>query len=400
MLVDSTPKHTILVVDDEEAILTAVERLLRREYQVLTASSVDAAFKLLRQQPVHLVMSDLRMPDMSGVEFLTFVKEGYPHCVRILFTGYTDTNSAIEAINSGNVYCYIPKPWDPEELRLLVAQAAERYELGRERRILMTQLRETNEVLEKRNRELEAANSKLRDLDRLKTVFMELTSHELNTPIAILQGYTFLLAREVGDKHPRHIEAMRQSVARLQNITQKMFAALEGNRVEAELESATARVADLLDGVRGTVVPFLTKRGQTLVIDCPPDLEMEIDGAKISDAVLHLVINAIKFSQNGQTVTVTVEIAADSGEVLIKVADRGDGISDDDLLGIFDPFFGTFASQHHSSGEFGYQKRGIGLGLAIVRNFAELHGGTVDVSTALGEGSTFTIRLPRRLRLA
>ncbi len=399
MLVDSTPKHTILVVDDEEAILTAVERLLRRSYRVLTASSVDAAFALLRAEPVHLVMSDLRMPDMSGVEFLTFVKEGYPHCVRILFTGYTDTNSAIDAINSGSVYCYIPKPWDPEELRLLIAQAAERYELGRERRMLLLQLRETNEVLERRNLELEAANSKLRDLDRLKTVFMELTSHELNTPIAILQGHTFLLGRELGEQHPRHIEALRQSTARLQNITQKMFAALEGNKVEATLELAPARVVDLLEGVRATVVPFLVKRDQTLEIDCPSDLEMDVDAAKITDAVLHLVINAIKFSADGQTVRVSAAVAQ-TGEVHLRVADDGIGISDDDLLGIFDPFFGTFANQHHSSGDFGYQKRGIGLGLAIVRNFAELHGGSVDVETKLNAGSTFTIRLPRRLRSA
>jgi signal transduction histidine kinase len=397
MLVDSTPRHTILVVDDEEAILTAVQRLLRRDYHVLTASSVDTAFALLRAQPVHLVMSDLRMPDMSGVEFLTFVKEGYPNCVRILFTGYTDTNSAIDAINSGSVYCYIPKPWDPDELRLLIAQAAERYELGRERRMLLSQLRETNEVLERRNVELEAANSKLRDLDRLKTVFMELTSHELNTPIAILQGYTFLLGRELGEQHPRHIQALRQSTARLQNITQKMFAALEGNRVEATLELAPTSLREVLEGVRTTVVPFLVKRNQTLEIECAAEMEVELDAAKISDAVLHLVINAIKFSADGQVVRVGCEVA-ETGEVLIHVADDGIGISDDDLLGIFDPFFGTFDSQHHSSGDFGYQKRGIGLGLAIVRNFAELHGGTVEVETKLGEGSTFTIRLPRRLR--
>lgn len=397
MQVDSTTRHTILVVDDEEAILTAVERLLRREYDVLTASSVDQAFALLRAQPVHIVMSDLRMPDMSGVEFLTFVKEGYPNCVRILFTGYTDTNSAIEAINSGSVYCYIPKPWDPEELRLLVAQAAERYELGRERRMLLSQLRETNEVLEKRNVELEAANSKLRDLDRLKSVFMEIVSHELNTPIAILQGYTFLLGRELGEQHPRHIEALRQSTGRLQSITQKMLAALEGNRVEADLEVAPTNIHQLFEGVRDTVAPFLGKRDQQLDIDCARDFTLELDGDKISDAVLHLVINAIKFSPDGATVRLHAQRDPDTGEHLLQVIDHGVGINDDDLTGIFDPFFGTFASQHHSSGDFGFQKRGIGLGLAIVRNFAELHGGRVEVETELGAGSTFTIRLPRRL---
>ena len=389
--------HTILVVDDEAAILRAIARLLRREYNVLTASNVERAVELLRLNQVHLVMSDQRMPSVSGVEFLTYVKEHFPHCVRILFTEYTETQSAIDAVNSGSVYCYIPKPWDPEELRLLIAQACERYELARERRLLLAQLQETNEILERRNSELESVNAKLKDMDRLKTVFMEVISHELNTPIAIIQGYAALMSRGQGDAAPtRDIQAIQKSATRIENITTKIFKVLESNDPAVRLETNDVALSELLEPVRSTVGPFLRQRSQVLNVKCPADLRAELDVEKIQDALINLLMNAIKFSSNNSTIHLTVRPESDG--VLIEIADQGIGIATEDISEIFHPFFGTFDSIHHSSGIFEFGKRGIGLGLAIVKNFVELHGGKVDVASKSGEGSTFWIWLPRRRR--
>jgi signal transduction histidine kinase len=104
-------------------------------------------------------------------------------------------------------------------------------------------------------------------------------------------------------------------------------------------------------------------------------------------------MNAIKFSRDEQTIDLTVR-PADDGRIDIQVRDRGVGISDEDVSQIFDAFFSTFDSKHHSSGSFEFGKRGIGLGLPVARKFAQMHGGDIDVETEEGQGSTFTVHLP------
>ena len=395
-------RHTLLVLDDEIPILNAIRRLLRDDYEVLTTTSVDEAFQHLETRPVHLVMSDQRMPEMSGVEFLTFVKECYPDCVRILFTGYTDTQSAIEAINSGKVYCYIPKPWDPEELKLMLSQAAGRYDLAQERGRLMAKLRDANEALEERNRELEIANKKLQELDHLKNVFMEVVSHELNTPISIIQGYAFLLKREMKPRASattRHaVEGIKSSTLRLENITNKIFKVLHSQTPHVVVRPSHLRIEDLLSRVEEVVSPFLSKRRQTLRIEVDEALSATFDAQMITDALVNLVMNAIKFSPDGRTIT--LRATSDASSTHIRVIDQGVGIWPRDLPRIFQTFFGTFDSKHHSSGDFEFEKRGIGLGLSIVKKFVQLHGGQVSVVTERGVGSTFTLHLPSHTRRA
>ncbi len=397
-----TRRHTLLVVDDEEPILTSIKRLMQPQYEVLTTSSIDEAFQILESQAVHLVMSDQRMPEMSGVEFLTFVKECYPDCVRILFTSYTDLHSAVDAINSGKVYGYVPKPWDPEELKLMLSQASGHYELAMERQRLMQQLRQTNAALEDRNEELEVANEKLKELDRLKDVFMEVVSHELNTPISIIQGYTFLLRREMP---PRPAPAFKLALAgiqssthRLENITHKIFKVLESQAPpQALMRPTITPIEALFECVKEAVSPFIKKRRQKLRVDCPEGLLAFVDAQLIVDALVNLVMNAIKFSPDGRTIT--LKAVPSPACLRLMVIDEGIGVRPQDLPRIFQTFFGTFDSKHHSSGDFEFEKRGIGLGLSIVKKFARLHGGAVSVVTELGRGSTFTLHLPPKLPL-
>jgi signal transduction histidine kinase len=394
---EETPqKHTILVVDDEASILRSVHRLLRRQYNILTTTSVQEAFDLLEKHPIHLVMSDQRMPTMTGVEFLTFVKECYPECVRILFTGYTDTQSAIEAINSGQVYCYISKPWDPDNLRLMIAQATERYELLRERRHLLEQLQQANESLEKRNRELERANHRLKDLDRLKNVFMELVSHELNTPTAVIQGYSDYLGRELtpqqGSPVARALGAISNHTKRLRSITGRIFKVIESNRPNVEPQREQIAVMEMLDQLRDDVDPFLRKRQQHLHIECSASLEAYIDSSKICDALLQLTMNAIKFSPDGESIYLRAWQQQD--KLHLQVEDHGIGVRAEDQKQIFEPFFSTFDNANHSSGDYQFSKRGIGLGLTIVRRFAEMHHGQVSFRPSEPRGATFTIILP------
>ncbi len=148
---------TLLCVDDEPNILSALRRLFRPSgYRVLVAEGGAQGLEILRKEPVDLVISDMRMPHMDGAQFLSAVKQEWPDAVRILLTGYADIGSTIEAINQGEIYRYITKPWTDEDMVLTVRQALERRALKREKERLEALTSEQNEALRELNETLEA----------------------------------------------------------------------------------------------------------------------------------------------------------------------------------------------------------------------------------------------------
>jgi len=147
---------TILIVDDETNVIASLRRLLRHEpYRILTASEAGTALETIRKESVQLVMCDQRMPGMSGTELMQRVKLSRPEVVRIIFTGYLDMNAAVDAINKGEVFRFVTKPWNDEELRLVIRQALEHHRLLRQNRELLKQVNEQNRELRQLNRELE-----------------------------------------------------------------------------------------------------------------------------------------------------------------------------------------------------------------------------------------------------
>ncbi len=151
------PVYTILCVDDEVNILATLRRLLkRRGYEVLTAESGAAGLQILQETPVHLVISDMRMPEMDGAAFLHTVRQQWPDTVRLLLTGFADIPSIINAINNGEIYRYITKPWDEAELLLTVRRALERIALEQDKRRLQLQVQQQNETLQLLNSALES----------------------------------------------------------------------------------------------------------------------------------------------------------------------------------------------------------------------------------------------------
>ncbi len=121
-------KYTLLIVDDEPDVCDSVHDLLRREFRVLKAHSGAEGYRMMQEEEVHIIMTDQRMPQVSGVELLTRIKAKNPQAVRMLFTGFADLESIIAAINQGHVYQFLKKPWQPEELLDAVRQAATEYE--------------------------------------------------------------------------------------------------------------------------------------------------------------------------------------------------------------------------------------------------------------------------------
>ena len=147
---------TILCVDDEPNILTALRRLFRPQgYKVLTAESGSEGLQLLANEAVNLIISDMRMPHMNGAEFLERVMEHWPHTVRILLTGYADLQSTVAAVNRGNIYRYVSKPWEDSDLKLAVRHGLERQFLERDRQRLLDLTKQQNEELKKLNADLE-----------------------------------------------------------------------------------------------------------------------------------------------------------------------------------------------------------------------------------------------------
>jgi len=149
---DSKERKNLLVVDDEAEITKALRRLFRKKYRVLTAQSGAEGLELLQKHTIPVIISDQRMPGLTGSEFFAQAERTHPDSTRLLVTGFADINAVIDAINNGRIYRYITKPWDPEELQGIVAQAYERYELILSNRRLLRELQEANAVLETRVR--------------------------------------------------------------------------------------------------------------------------------------------------------------------------------------------------------------------------------------------------------
>jgi DNA-binding NtrC family response regulator len=136
-----TTRHSILLVDDEPEILFSLRGLLRKDFEVHTAESGAEAIEILKRQPIHIIMTDQRMPGMTGMQLLHRVQGEHPQAIRIVFTGYADIKAVIDAVNQGHIYRYVTKPWDPDELLGVLRQACAAYDHLIERQRLLTEMR-------------------------------------------------------------------------------------------------------------------------------------------------------------------------------------------------------------------------------------------------------------------
>jgi len=148
-------KLTLLLLDDEQDIINSLKRVLRKDYDIVTFTDGPLALEYLENNHIDIIISDMRMPVMDGAEFFTLSRENQPHAIRILLTGYSDIDTTIKAINDGGIYTYIGKPWENQELKLLLDKASEHYLLKKETRELNKKLSDANEQLAKFNHSLE-----------------------------------------------------------------------------------------------------------------------------------------------------------------------------------------------------------------------------------------------------
>ncbi|MCE5276498.1 MAG: ATP-binding protein [Planctomycetaceae bacterium] len=256
---------------------------------------------------------------------------------------------------------------------------------------------EINDLVDDFNRmvqHVQESHQALREANEMKTNFIRIAGHELRTPVSYMIGLDRLLQ---DSNDPQRIKEALHAIAnrarRLNETIRSIFKIMPGQRYSEGVHYSDVDVRDLIEQARAESQPFIEQRGQTLEIKVGDDVSVvQADRDKLHDVLENLVMNAIKFTPDGGAVRVSAGMQL-GGYLSIKVTDQGPGIAEADLPHIFDSFFSTGDVMKHSSGQSGYQKRGMGLGLTIVKYFVELHGGDVHVTTG-PQGSTFTVTIP------
>lgn len=194
---------TVICIDDEAHNNEAISRLLRKNYHVITTESPQEGLQLIETHKPAIIISDQRMPQITGVELLKKSIELSPQSIRLLLTGYTDLESVISAINDGQIYRYLTKPWEPHDLSITIDKSYETYQLRQK-------LLEQNEIL--------------KNLDKLKTDFMILVTHELRTPLTGIVSFLDLLKEELRNKdHKTYLDHIDKNTRRLQRMVEDIL---------------------------------------------------------------------------------------------------------------------------------------------------------------------------------
>jgi two-component system, sensor histidine kinase and response regulator len=356
----------IIVIDDDEVMLLSCRRILEKEgYAVETFASALAGIDRVAEARPELVLVDLKMPEISGMEVIQRIRAIDPGIVIAVVTGYATIATAVEAMGNG-AHDFVPKPFTPDELRLAVKRAAER------RRLI--------EESERHRREREAAERRI----------VTFVSHQLKSPVAAAkQCLDVLLFTSRAELPPVGLEWIGRAQTRLQEMVTMIddwltFARLERSTVCAI--DATAGLCDVVTATTQAIAAHAAAADVSVECDLPSeDPRVCGDAASIAMLVSNLLTNAIKYNQPGGRVT--IRVSAEPSAAMLDVSDTGIGIDPESLPHVFDEFYR--ASDVKSRGV-----PGSGLGLAICRRIVTELGGAIGVTSTPGLGTTFTVRLP------
>ncbi|AUX42339.1 histidine kinase [Sorangium cellulosum] len=368
-------RRALLIVDDEWETLKALRRELRRDYDVLVAESAAQGYEILRERPVDVVLSDQRMPEMTGTEFYARVKADFPDTVRLLMTAYADTSAAVQAINEGGVYRFLCKPWDPERLAAVVRDAFCHHDR-------LSEVQRRLSCLEAKAGELERANQKLAALNQNIHEFVGTTAHDLRNPIAAIRWFAAMLLSGAGDpgKDPRrHLLKIQANADFTLQLLEDLLDITMLEHGDVALRMQDAALSDIVAAAVSLNEHSARQKGIAVVVDVPSGLPpVRCDVERIEQVLSNLLSNAFKFSHAGTTVTVSAR--AGDGVVEVAVADQGLGIRPEEIGNLFGKFGRT--STRSTGGE-----KSTGLGLSICKQLVERHGGSIRVESALGRGT-------------
>ena len=387
---------TVLLIEDNPGDVALIRTMLAERgavLELLSASRLADGLERLAQGDADLVLVDLSLPDSDGLDTLARVQEAAPTVPVVVLTGTDDEALGLEAVQRG-AQDYLVKGQVPAALLTrAIRYAIERKQAEEKTRSLNADLERR---VDERTQELAAAYEELQTLDRLKTAFIDVITHELTTPLTVAGGMLTLAQRQMPEqqtKLARTVATAARAVSRLHVLLDQVLEIAGAGNFATPLRKEPTPPAELAHAVAAVVAPFVELRCQSLDVDTPDGLPLvAVERDKIHDALLNLIMNAIKFTPDGGTITLAARRRDDAVE--FRVTDTGIGIPESDLPHVFDHFFTTFDTIHHSTGSYEFGKRGIGIGLAIVKSFVQMHGGQVGVESTPGQGATFWFTIP------
>ncbi len=404
--------HTILVVDDEELVLSVITSMIEviGHTAVTALNGFDGLEVFLRVAP-ELVLTDLNMPIMHGLVFISRLKELNPDIPIVVMSGTNNLQYAIEAIHLG-AWDYINKPVTIDSLGIVLQRVCERMRLIAENKAYQDNL---EELIGKRTLELQAVLKQAETANQTKSAFLANMSHELRTPLNAIIGFSdILLKKRFGPLTEDQEEYLGYVHRGGQHLLELINDILDLSKVEADKMELCLEVfsySELLDSIVVLVKEQAQLRGvsvrEQFVQNAP--ILMTGDKRKLKQIVFNVLANAVKFTPHGGAVTVNLSTIPNNTLLsavfraglipdqldrtlceyaLVAISDTGIGIKEEDLERIFNPFEQV---DNSVTREF----EGTGLGLALTRKLVEMHGGTIWAhSDGIGKGSTFNVLLP------
>ncbi|GAA4847026.1 ATP-binding protein [Algivirga pacifica] len=417
-MTETPNKATVLYVDDEQQNLVSFKASFRKLFTVLTANSGEEALSILKKKHdrISVVISDQRMPHMTGVELFEKIRTLYPDITRIVLTGYSDIQDIINAISKGEVYRYITKPWNRDELKVTIDNAVEAHQLRTENKKLFADLKEAYSQLEdeakhlevkvaERTKELEQQKSALQAnkqklkkrneeliaLDSEKNHLVGIVAHDLKSPLNQILGLLELMSLDdenLTEEQQEYMGLIRESIHRQQDMITQILdvSALEAKKSNAKIKRVN--LGKLLIDITDRFTLTAEKKSIALAqdIDSSDETEAMIDENYIVQIFQNLISNAIKFSP--ENTTITVSLKQEGEHLTASVKDQGPGLTEEDL----DKVFGKFQklSARPTGGE-----HSTGLGLSIVKKLVENLDGKVWCESVYGNGASFMVQLPK-----
>ena len=356
-------KISVLYIDDESHNLLSFQASFRRKYKIYIANSAAEGMGVLSNHKIHVIIADQRMPHSTGIEFFNIIRKAHPDPVRMLLTGYTDADAIIDAINKGEIYRYIKKPWDEFELENAIQNAYEIFI--------------TRDKLSKKIGELQKTND---ELNR----FVYSTSHDLRSPLASVMGILNLAKMEQSVEDPNgYLGMIETCVNKMDTFIQKIIEYYKSIRVEEENTKIDFNV--LLD--ESIKLVKMQKPGIEYILNIDQQADFINDSFRVSVIVDNLISNAVKYQKPAEkNPKIEISVLTTNEKATIKIEDNGIGILDQHLNSIFKMFFRS----NHSV-------NGLGIGLYIVKEALTRIGGDISVHSTYGGGTAFTLEIPNNI---
>jgi two-component system, sensor histidine kinase and response regulator len=376
----SSKKFSILYVDDEESNLKGFKSIYFTEYTIYTALSGPEAMEILANHEVHIIITDQKMPGMTGVQFLSNAISRYPEPIRIILTGYSDIEVLMKAINECGIFRYLTKPWNENEMNLTINQALNTYSLKKENHELIRKLTEANNNLEEK---VKARTQKIEEL--ISTV-----AHDLRSPLNQIKAIVNLVQVEFPDlsaPKKKYLDMIVQAASRLKLMINRILDlnAIEYRDVDVKIERAN--LAEIIhDAIQQVSELCLQKKLMINVRAGNGENFAWVDYSYLSNVLENLLSNAIKFSPPNKNIF--IEIEHTEYRVRIKVRDEGPGLTDEDMKLLFQKY--QQLSAKPSSGE-----DSSGLGLYLSKKYVETMKGKLWCESKPGEGACFIVELQK-----